>query len=125
MQQHSVVLVRGGRSQDCPGVRYHLIRGALDLVSDDCRLRSRNRSEQESGGSGRTNANDAYRVVSVTESLRDPSTEPRSQRRSRSKVVASEDRQCNGSKHPVWDSVQYKNHPSLVPKETWGSILTK
>ena len=33
MQQHSVVLVRGGRSQDCPGVRYHLVRGALDLVS--------------------------------------------------------------------------------------------
>lgn len=32
VQQHSVVLVRGGRSQDCPGVRYHLIRGALDLV---------------------------------------------------------------------------------------------
>lgn len=33
VQQHSVVLVRGGRSQDCPGVRYHLVRGALDLVS--------------------------------------------------------------------------------------------
>lgn len=31
-QQHSVVLVRGGRSQDCPGVKYHLVRGALDLV---------------------------------------------------------------------------------------------
>lgn len=40
VQQHSVVLVRGGRSQDCPGVRYHLVRGALDLVS-------------LSGGSGR------------------------------------------------------------------------
>jgi small subunit ribosomal protein S12 len=33
VQQHSVVMVRGGRSQDCPGVRYHLVRGALDLVS--------------------------------------------------------------------------------------------
>lgn len=33
MQQHSVVLVRGGRSQDCPGVKYHLVRGAMDLVS--------------------------------------------------------------------------------------------
>ncbi|KAL9031187.1 MAG: hypothetical protein Q9196_000780 [Gyalolechia fulgens] len=31
VQQHSVVLVRGGRSQDCPGVRYHLVRGAMDL----------------------------------------------------------------------------------------------
>ena len=35
MQQHSVVLVRGGRSQDCPGVKYHLVRGALDLVRMD------------------------------------------------------------------------------------------
>lgn len=33
VQQHSVVMVRGGRSQDCPGVRYHLVRGSLDLVS--------------------------------------------------------------------------------------------
>lgn len=32
VQQHSVVMVRGGRSQDCPGVKYHLVRGALDLV---------------------------------------------------------------------------------------------
>jgi small subunit ribosomal protein S12 len=31
IQQHSVVLVRGGRAQDCPGVRYHLVRGAYDL----------------------------------------------------------------------------------------------
>lgn len=34
VQQHSVVLVRGGRSQDCPGVKYHLVRGAMDLVCD-------------------------------------------------------------------------------------------
>lgn len=32
IQQHSVVQVRGGRAQDCPGVKYHLIRGAMDLV---------------------------------------------------------------------------------------------
>jgi small subunit ribosomal protein S12 len=32
IQQHSVVMVRGGRAQDCPGVRYKLIRGTLDLV---------------------------------------------------------------------------------------------
>lgn len=31
ISQHSVVLVRGGRAQDCPGVRYKLVRGALDL----------------------------------------------------------------------------------------------
>lgn len=39
IQQHSVVLVRGGRAQDCPGVRYHLVRGALDLVRLPARLR--------------------------------------------------------------------------------------
>lgn len=33
VQQHSVVMVRGGRAQDCPGVKYHLVRGSLDLVS--------------------------------------------------------------------------------------------
>ena len=33
IQQHSVVLLRGGRSQDCPGVRYKCVRGADDLVS--------------------------------------------------------------------------------------------
>ena len=34
VQQHSVVMVRGGRSQDCPGVRYRMVRGSLDLVND-------------------------------------------------------------------------------------------
>lgn len=33
VQQHSVVLLRGGRAQDCPGVRYRCVRGAADLVS--------------------------------------------------------------------------------------------
>ena len=31
LQEHSIVLVRGGRVKDLPGVRYHLVRGALDL----------------------------------------------------------------------------------------------
>ena len=31
LQEHSVVLVRGGRVKDLPGVRYHIVRGALDL----------------------------------------------------------------------------------------------
>lgn len=43
IQQHSVVLVRGGRSQDCPGVRYHLIRGALDLGGVSHRMTSRSK----------------------------------------------------------------------------------
>ncbi|KAK4144508.1 uncharacterized protein C8A04DRAFT_27692 [Dichotomopilus funicola] len=43
IQQHSVVLVRGGRSQDCPGVRYHLVRGALDLGGVGSRMTSRSK----------------------------------------------------------------------------------
>ncbi|RMZ77721.1 hypothetical protein DV738_g4218, partial [Chaetothyriales sp. CBS 135597] len=43
VQQHSVVMVRGGRSQDCPGVRYHLVRGAMDLGGVPNRVRSRSK----------------------------------------------------------------------------------
>ncbi|TGO22697.1 hypothetical protein BPAE_0158g00160 [Botrytis paeoniae] len=43
VQQHSVVLVRGGRSQDCPGVRYHLVRGAGDLGGVGNRATSRSK----------------------------------------------------------------------------------
>ncbi|PGH05592.1 ribosomal protein S12 [Helicocarpus griseus UAMH5409] len=43
IQQHSVVLIRGGRAQDCPGVRYHLVRGALDLTGVGSRLTSRSK----------------------------------------------------------------------------------
>ncbi|EYE95750.1 mitochondrial 37S ribosomal protein uS12m [Aspergillus ruber CBS 135680] len=43
VQQHSVVLVRGGRAQDCPGVKYHLVRGAMDLGGVASRLTSRSK----------------------------------------------------------------------------------
>ncbi|KAJ6784212.1 hypothetical protein PWT90_01790 [Aphanocladium album] len=43
IQQHSVVLVRGGRAQDCPGVRYRLVRGALDLAGVGARSTSRSK----------------------------------------------------------------------------------
>ncbi|KKZ62056.1 small subunit ribosomal protein S12 [[Emmonsia] crescens] len=43
IQQHSVVLIRGGRAQDCPGVRYHLVRGALDLTGVGNRITSRSK----------------------------------------------------------------------------------
>ncbi|OQO09420.1 hypothetical protein B0A48_04818 [Cryoendolithus antarcticus] len=43
VQQHSVVMVRGGRSQDCPGVKYHLVRGAFDLGGVGNRVTSRSK----------------------------------------------------------------------------------
>ena len=44
LQEHSVVLVRGGRVADLPGVRYHIIRGALDSLGVNGRGRSRSKS---------------------------------------------------------------------------------
>ena len=41
LQEHSIVLVRGGRVKDLPGVRYHIVRGALDALGVDGRKRSR------------------------------------------------------------------------------------
>jgi len=51
LQEHSVVLVRGGRVRDLPGVRYHIIRGALDCagVQGDKEGRPRNRSRSKYG----------------------------------------------------------------------------
>ncbi|CEJ58813.1 Putative 37S ribosomal protein S12 [Penicillium brasilianum] len=43
IQQHSVVQVRGGRAQDCPGVKYHLVRGAMDLGGVGSRVTSRSK----------------------------------------------------------------------------------
>ncbi len=43
LQEHSVVLVRGGRVKDLPGVRYHLVRGALDAAGVENRAQSRSK----------------------------------------------------------------------------------
>ncbi|ACX52624.1 ribosomal protein S12 [Ammonifex degensii KC4] len=43
LQEHSVVLVRGGRVKDLPGVRYHIIRGALDAAGVQDRRRGRSK----------------------------------------------------------------------------------
>lgn len=43
LQEHSVVLVRGGRIKDLPGVRYHIIRGTLDSVGVQDRKKSRSK----------------------------------------------------------------------------------
>ncbi|NLM53077.1 MAG: 30S ribosomal protein S12 [Firmicutes bacterium] len=43
LQEHSVVLVRGGRVKDLPGVRYHLVRGALDAAGVENRMQARSK----------------------------------------------------------------------------------
>ncbi|MCQ2408930.1 MAG: 30S ribosomal protein S12 [Clostridia bacterium] len=43
LQEHSVVLIRGGRVKDLPGVRYHIIRGALDTAGVAKRMQARSK----------------------------------------------------------------------------------
>ncbi len=43
LQEHSVVLLRGGRVKDLPGVRYHVVRGTLDTVGVEERRQSRSK----------------------------------------------------------------------------------
>jgi small subunit ribosomal protein S12 len=57
LQEHSVVLVRGGRVKDLPGVRYHIVRGALDTMGVEGRQQSRSKygakvSEGKGGTAG-------------------------------------------------------------------------
>ena len=43
LQEHSIVLVRGGRVRDLPGVRYHVVRGSLDTLGVDDRKKGRSK----------------------------------------------------------------------------------
>ncbi len=43
LQEHSIVLIRGGRVKDLPGVRYHVVRGTLDSVGVEDRKNSRSK----------------------------------------------------------------------------------
>ena len=59
LQEHSIVLVRGGRVKDLPGVRYHIVRGTLDALGVDGRRRSRSkygakRPKKDAGGAAET-----------------------------------------------------------------------
>ena len=58
LQEHSVVLIRGGRVKDLPGVRYHIIRGPLDAqgVKDRKQGRSKYGAKREATAAGATTA---------------------------------------------------------------------
>ena len=49
LQEHSIVLVRGGRVKDLPGVRYHIVRGTLDTSGVDKRKKSRSKYGAKKG----------------------------------------------------------------------------
>ncbi|MBI3786140.1 MAG: 30S ribosomal protein S12 [Deltaproteobacteria bacterium] len=52
LQEHSVILVRGGRTKDLPGVRYKVIRGALDAAGVANRMQGRSRYGAKKGKAG-------------------------------------------------------------------------
>ena len=54
LQEHSIVLVRGGRVKDLPGVRYHIVRGTLDASGVNQRRKSRSKygAKSPQGGGG-------------------------------------------------------------------------
>ncbi|MEE2819521.1 MAG: 30S ribosomal protein S12 [Planctomycetota bacterium] len=49
LQEHSIVLVRGGRVRDLPGVRYHVVRGSLDTLGVDSRKQGRSKYGTKKG----------------------------------------------------------------------------
>ncbi len=49
LQEHSIVLVRGGRVRDLPGVRYHIVRGTLDTSGVDGRNQARSKYGKKKG----------------------------------------------------------------------------
>ena len=49
LQEHSIVLVRGGRVRDLPGVRYHVVRGSLDCLGVDGRKKGRSKYGAKKG----------------------------------------------------------------------------
>lgn len=55
LQEHSIVLVRGGRVKDLPGVRYHIVRGALDTAGVNGRTQCRSKYGAKRPKSGQSN----------------------------------------------------------------------
>jgi len=43
LQEHSIVMIRGGRIKDLPGVRYHVVRGSLDTLGVESRMQARSK----------------------------------------------------------------------------------
>ncbi len=52
LQEHSIVLVRGGRVRDLPGVRYHIVRGSLDCLGVEGRKQGRSKYGAKKGKAG-------------------------------------------------------------------------
>ena len=67
LQEHSIVLVRGGRVKDLPGVRYHIVRGTLDTQGVDGMRQSRSKYGAKRPKAGAAPRADAAAKVKATE----------------------------------------------------------
>ena len=67
LQEHSVVLIRGGRVKDLPGVRYHIIRGALDAIGVANRRQGRSKYGSKRSAKGLVEAAEAPAEVAAEE----------------------------------------------------------
>ena len=65
LQEHSIVLIRGGRVKDLPGVRYHVVRGTLDSVGVANRKQSRSKYGAKRAKGGAAPAKEEVRQLSV------------------------------------------------------------
>jgi len=63
LQEHSIVLVRGGRVKDLPGVRYHIVRGTLDALGVDGRRRGRSKYGAKRPKGGATSGGGAAKAA--------------------------------------------------------------
>ena len=63
LQEHSVVLIRGGRVKDLPGVRYHIVRGVLDAEGVEGRHQKRSRYGTKKPKAGATSAKESESAV--------------------------------------------------------------
>lgn len=70
LSEHGIVLIRGGRVKDLPGVKYHIVRGKFDLAGVEARKTSRSKYGTKYGGQGtRVVSNQPVQEVAQTESV--------------------------------------------------------
>ena len=78
LQEHSVVMIRGGRVRDLPGVRYHIVRGVLDAEGVAGRMQKRSRygtKKGKSGGGGGSKEETPAQEAPAEESAEEPAKE--------------------------------------------------
>ncbi|PYL80351.1 MAG: 30S ribosomal protein S12 [Verrucomicrobia bacterium] len=75
LQEHSIVLVRGGRVKDLPGVRYHIVRGTLDALGVDARRRGRSKYGAKRPKAGATGEGGAAREAAPKAATKEAAAE--------------------------------------------------